>query len=51
VGGAVARGDRLATIHARNDADADRAEARLVEQFTFADDAVAPKPIVLDLVT
>jgi thymidine phosphorylase len=47
-GDAVALGEPLAEIHARDEASADEAAADVLAAYAFADEPPRPRPIVLD---
>ncbi len=50
IGDRVARGDSLATIHARSKEDAERAEETLLKGYTWQQDPVEPPPLLYDIV-
>jgi pyrimidine-nucleoside phosphorylase len=49
-GDAVAAGDVLAELHARNDASADAAAADVLAAFRLTDDAPETTPIILETI-
>ncbi|MDX6369255.1 MAG: pyrimidine-nucleoside phosphorylase [Gaiellaceae bacterium] len=50
-GDAVAAGDVLAEVHARDEVAAEQAEAEVRAAYEFGDEAPAPRPIVLETIT
>jgi pyrimidine-nucleoside phosphorylase len=49
-GDAIAAGDVLAEVHARDDASAQQAEAEVLAAYEFADEALPATPIVLETI-
>ena len=49
-GDAVAAGEVLAEVHARDDASAELAEAEVLDAYDFGDEAPAARPIVLETI-
>jgi pyrimidine-nucleoside phosphorylase len=49
-GDAIAAGDVLAEVHAREDGSAQQAEAEVLAAYAFGDEAPAARPIVLETI-